>query len=63
MKITEVSVTSRRSVNYKSQYMTFECMLKANLEDKDDFDECVENLWDEAHSQVDKQIEDALEQM
>ncbi len=63
MKIKEVSVTSRRSVNYKSQYMTFECMLKANLEDEDDFDECVKNLWDEAHDQVDKQIEDALDQM
>lgn len=63
MKITEVSVTSRRSVKIHNDFMTFENMLKANLEDGDDFNECMRNLWDEAHSQVDKQIEDALEQM
>lgn len=63
MKITEVSVTSRRSVKIHNDFMTFEAMLKANLEDEDDFDVCINSLWIEAHNQVDKQIEDALEQM
>lgn len=63
MKITEVSVTSRRSVKISGDYLTFENMLKANLEDGDDFNECMRNMWDEAHTQVDKQIEDALDQM
>lgn len=61
MKITEVSVTSRRSVNYKNQYMTFECSLTAEVED--DYEDGIKALWEEAHSQVDKQIGDALDQM
>lgn len=63
MVIKNVKVSSRRSVPNGKEYITMEICLEATLEDKDDFDECVGNLWDEAHSQVDKQIEDSLEQM
>nr|DAT40249.1 MAG TPA: hypothetical protein [Caudoviricetes sp.] len=60
MKIKEVSVVSRRSVKINNDFMTFECMLKADVED--DYEGGIKDLWDEAHSQVDKQIEDAVEQ-
>ena len=63
MKITEVSVTSRRSVKIGSDFLTFECMLEASLEDKDNQDGCLKSLWDKANGQVDGQIEDAVKSL
>ena len=59
MKITDVSVTSRRSVTIDREYFTFECTLHAEVTD---YENDIKKLWEEAHKQVDDQIEEVVKQ-
>lgn len=61
-KIKECSITSKRTVKVKEQYLSFEVSLTSDVTDVDDkvMDEYVTSLYDKANSVIDLQAEDAV---
>lgn len=61
--ITKVTVSSRRSIKYGEQFFTSEMALEANTEgmSEDARSQQVKEMWDYVNSQVDNNLQEAIE--
>ena len=60
MQVSKINAVSRASLKIKDVFYTFEFGAEVILDPKDDIEVVKENLWNDCHSEVDKQISDVV---
>ena len=60
MTVTKINAVSRASLKIKDVFYTFEFGAEVLIDPKDDIEAVKEKLWNDCHSEVDKQISDVF---
>lgn len=60
MQVSKINAVSRASLKIKDVFYTFEFGAEVILDPKDDIEAVKEKLWNDCHSEVDKQISDVV---
>lgn len=61
---TSIKFTSRASIKIKDSYYTFESVIEKRCPEtytEEEYEKAKQDLWDECHGEVDKQIEQTVE--
>ena len=60
MQVSKINAVSRASLKIKDMFYTFEFGVEVMIDPKDDIEVVKEKLWNDSHSEVDKQISDVV---
>ena len=60
--LTKVSVSSRRSLKFRDEYLTAEMTIEANVEGMDEEvrSKQVQEMWDYCNGEVDKNLQESV---
>jgi hypothetical protein len=63
--LTKVSVSSRRSLKFRDEYLTAEMTIEANVEGMNEEvrSKQVQEMWDFANGEVDKNLQDSVKSL